>query len=491
MTAGAAVALAWSVQARASSTNDAQPYACGSAGESLLIEGVTTVDFRGERPDVRSGVSVLVQGGRIARIVDHASEIDDDVTVVDGTGLTMIPGLYDMHAHVWDQTELAAQLMHGVTTVRNLSGMPFHLRLSQQVEQGEVCGARLLTSGPILNSAGPDAQIYHQIVSTAEEARAAVRQQYQVGYRRIKVYSNLAPDAFAAASDEAAGLGMAITGHTPEGKRTFDTNGHISFELDFEKVMQVPFETVEHVESLAWHGLHGEIDPAGARSIARQLAEKGQTVTPTLIAHQNLVEVAQSGGAYAYRAGIGTMSPLARLVAGQSIARWSQEDPRRERERAEFYQAFTRMLDEEGVQIVAGSDSGIFVNVPGLSLIEEVELLAEALQSPFKAIKAATATPASVLGLAGRSGCVAASCAADLVLYRCNPLQDPRCLRQPEAVIFRGHLIDAEELRGQTGLASLANAHDNERTFANVFEGFAAQGNPITPEQLGAAIGGK
>ncbi|WP_341711438.1 hypothetical protein [Erythrobacter sp.] len=56
-------------------------------------------------------------------------------------------------------------------------------------------------------------------------------------------------------------------------------------------------------------------------------------------------------------------------------------------------------------------------------------------------------------------------------------------------MIFRGHLIDAEGLRGQTGLALLANAHDNQRTFANVLEGFAAQGNPVTPEQLGAAIG--
>lgn len=483
------MALALPSQANAVPGDEAVPASCGTPSHGLLVKGVTAVDFRGERPDVRSGVSVLVRDGRVVRIASDLDVPEDDVTIVDGAGLTMIPGLYDMHTHVWDQTELAAQLMHGVTTARNLSGMPFHLRLGQQVESGEVCGSRLVTAGPILNSAGPDAQIYHQLVATAEEAREAVRQQHELGYRRIKVYSNLAPEAFVAASEEAEHLGMAITGHTPEGQRSFDADGRVSFELDFETVAAVQFETIEHVESLAWHGLHGDIDPIGARRIARLLAAAGQTVTPTLIAHQNLVEVAQSGGAFAYRAGIGTMSPLARLVAGKSIARWSQEDPRRERDRAEFYRAFTRILDEEGVPLVAGSDAGIFVNVPGLSLIEEVELLAGALQSPFKAIKAATATPASVLGLAGQSGCVAAGCAADLVLYRCNPLQDPRCLRQPEAVIFRGHLIDAEGLRGQTGLALLANAHDNQRTFANVLEGFAAQGNPVTPEQLGAAIG--
>lgn len=464
---------------------------CGASGAPLVIRNVTAIDFRGERPDVTENASLVIADGRIAAILPQgAPDPATPETVFDGSGLTVIPGLFDMHVHVWDQTELAANLMHGVTTVRNMSGMPFHLRLADQVEAGALCGPHLLTAGPILNSKGPDSQIYHQIVETAADARAAVRQQHAAGFRRLKVYSNLSAEAYGAAREEARRLGMAVTGHVPEGSRSFDESGRPHFALDLATVIADGFETIEHVEAIAWHGLEGALDHARARRLARQIAARKVPVTPTLIAHLNLVEVAQSGGAYAYRSGVETMPPLAQVVAAPSIARWAGEQALPERRKHEFYIQFTRILDEEGVPLVAGSDAGIFTNIPGASLVDELELLAGALASPFKAIKAATATPAEVLGRAGEAGCLAEGCAADLVLYRCNPLMDINCLRRPEAVIMRGRLFDADQLRGDKGLRALAIAHDNERTFTNILEGFAAQGNPITPQQLGEALQG-
>lgn len=464
---------------------------CAPPVASLVIRNVTAIDFRGERPDMTENVSIFIADGRIVGILPQGEP--DPATpemVFDGTGLTVIPGLHDMHVHIWDQTELAANLMHGVTTVRNMSGMPFHLRLAEQLEAGALCGPHLLTAGPILNSKGPDSQIYHQIVETGEDAHAAVEQQHALGFRRLKVYSNLSAEAYHAAREEAHRLGMVVTGHVPEGGRSFDETGRPRFALNLAEVVGDGFETIEHVEAIAWHGLEGALDYAAARMLARQIATSKVPVTPTLIAHLNLVEVAQSGGAYAYRSGVETLPPLAQVVAAPSIARWASEQALPERKKHEFYIQFTRILDEEGVPIVAGSDAGIFTNVPGASLLDELELLAVALASPFKAIKAATATPAEILGHAGEAGCLAEGCAADLVLYRCNPLMDINCLRLPEAVIMRGKLFDADQLRGDTGLRALALDHDNERTFSNILEGFAAQGYPITPQQLGEALGG-
>ncbi|NJS13477.1 MAG: amidohydrolase family protein [Sphingopyxis sp.] len=436
-------------------------------------------------------MSVLVADDRISRVFRHDEPLPQIAgKIIDGTGITVIPGLHDMHVHIWDQTELAANLMHGVTTVRNMSGMPFHLRLSEQVEAGEVCGSHLLTSGPILNSKGPDSQIYHQLVETEKEARGAVRQQYAVGFRRLKIYSNLSGAAYHGARDEAHQLGMIVTGHAPEGERLFDAKGQPQFTLDFGVAVTDGFETIEHVEAIAWHGLKGAADHARARVLARRIAAEKGTVTPTLVAHLNLVEVAQSRGAYANRGGVETMPPLAQLVAGPSISRWSQAQALPERKKHEFFMEFTRILDEEGVKLVAGSDAGIFTNIPGESLLDELELLADALASPSKAIKAATATPAEVLGRKDETGCLGEGCAADLVLYRCNPMMDINCLRRPEAVIMRGRLFDADQLRGERGLRALAADHNNERTFTNVLDGFAAQGNPVTPQQLGEAIKG-
>lgn len=464
---------------------------CAEETGPLLISNVTAVDFRGERAAVSEHVSIIVEHGRITRILQQGeTHPGTPGKVFEGSGLTVIPGLHDMHVHLWDQTELAANLMHGVTTVRNMSGMPFHLRLAEQVETDEVCGPHVVTSGPILNSKGPDSQIYHQIVETADEARTAVVRQYSAGFRRLKIYSNLNAEAYLAAREQARQLGMVLTGHAPEGGRSFDSEGQPKFEISFEAVIADDFETIEHVEAIAWHGLEGALDQARARALARRLVAHDVVVTPTLIAHLNLVEVAQSSGAYALRSGVETMPPLAQVVAGPSIAHWAQQQAQPERTKHEFFMGFTRILDEEGVRLVAGSDAGIFTNIPGQSLLDELELMAGALASPFKAIKAATATPAEVLGRKDETGCIGEGCAADLVFYRCNPLMDINCLRRPEAVIMRGKLFDADQLRGENGLRALAVDHDNERTFANIFEGFAAQGNPITPQQLGEAIKG-
>lgn len=105
---------------------------CATPAPPLLVYNVTAIDFRGERPAISENVSLVLADGRIAQILpqDHLlTQTPGDA--IDGTGLTVIPGLHDMHVHLWDQTELAANLMHGVTTVRNMSGMPFHLRLSE------------------------------------------------------------------------------------------------------------------------------------------------------------------------------------------------------------------------------------------------------------------------------------------------------------------------------------------------------------------------
>lgn len=65
--------------------------------------------------------------------------------------------------------------------------------------------------------------------------------------------------------------------------------------------------------------------------------------------------------------------------------------------------------------LVAGSDAGIFTNIPGLSLAEELELLVQAGMSPFNALRSATFNPALVLNEPDR-GCLTVGCGADLGL---------------------------------------------------------------------------
>ena len=54
-----------------------------------------------------------------------------------------MPGLIDAHIHLNDELELAAYLAHGVTGVRNMSGYPFHLRLTERMAKGQLLASRL------------------------------------------------------------------------------------------------------------------------------------------------------------------------------------------------------------------------------------------------------------------------------------------------------------------------------------------------------------
>ena len=442
----------------------------------LLISHVRVVDFSGEAPDVREDVFVLVDEGAIIAVADTREGLIA-ATEQDASGLTMIPGLTDMHVHIWDEAELGAYLSWGVTRVRNMSGLPFHLTLAEQIEAGSVLGPHLVTTGPILNSAGPNAQVNHQLVETEEEARAAVAWQAEQGFTRLKVYSNLTREAYDAVLQEAEARGVIVTGHTPEGVRGPGVPFEAPFDIAFDEVLNDGFETIEHVESLVWHGLSDREDAVAAQALAGQIAEAGVPVTPTLLAFHNLWRVADTQGAALTRPETDLLNPLVQATETDMYEYWSGAPAGPTAEQDAFHLRMTRWLHTAGVTLVAGSDAGIFTNVPGLSLVEELELMVAAGLTPFDALKAATDAPAQVLERKGLDGCALEGCAADLVLYACDPLADISCLHSPEALIRAGVWLNKADL---TALRDSARNHNLERTQENVLGGLAAQGVNIS-----------
>lgn len=441
-----------------------------SAQDALLVTNVG--------PD---GHAIYIEDGVIVAVSDSALPPHEGETI-DAGGAFATPGLIDMHVHIWGEAELTAYLAHGVTTVRNLSGMPFHLRMAQQIEAGELAGPNLYTSGPILNSPGPNAQINHVMVSSAEEARAAVRAQHEAGYTRVKLYSNMTGEAFAAALDEARTLGMAVTGHPVEGEREEGIPLERDFLVPIADTLAAGFETIEHTESIAFHGLRSAVDQQAALALVDEIVGSGSVVTPTLVAHRNLVRVAESEGAYAQRPGTELLNPVIQSTETENIAAWAGRDPAYEAERAEFYSWMTGVMHSAGVPLVAGSDAGIFTNIPGDALIDELELLVEAGLTPEEALASATTTAARVLDAEGRLGCAEAGCAADVVFTACDPRADISCLRQPVGLLRAGRWYD------ETGLAALreqAAQHDMEQIIEDLVTGMDAQGTPLDPAMLG------
>jgi hypothetical protein len=413
----------------------------------VLFNNVRVLSMVDESSVSRGAQSVLVMGDRIIEIAATGKlNSPDGVLVIDGEGYTLMPGLIDAHIHLNDELELAAYLAHGVTGVRNMSGYPFHLRLIELKAKGQLLAPDFLTTGPILNSSGPNEVIIQTTVSNAEEARFAVRKQHQAGYRHIKVYSNLTPETFTAILDEAALLRMTVSGHSPEGERKTGIPKEKPFENPWEASLGKGLTTLEHIETIVWHGLRDDLSPEKMAILAKTLAQSGEAVTPTLIAHQRLVLIAQSKGAYLTRPGSDMINPLVTWFSNDALDYWSQMDPSvYEAPHAEFFLKATGLLHQAGVPLLTGTDSGSFGIIPGESVARELEQLVAAGLSPFDAITSVTRRNAEILGFE-KTGMILPGYRANLVLLANDPLTDVGVVEHPVGVMIGGHWLEQQKL---------------------------------------------
>jgi imidazolonepropionase-like amidohydrolase len=420
-----------------------------SATTSYVIRGASVLTM--EQNTVHENWAVVVHDGVITALGPNDIIVTPDgAQVIDGQGKTLMPGLIDMHVHLYDETELAAFVSHGVTTVRNAGGMPFHLELQDRLNANTILGPRLLTSGAIINEkGGRNANILQVMVDGPDEARAVVRRQYEQGYALIKVYSNLSLDSYAAILDEAAKLNMPVFGHPVEGK---PPAGDPMAKASFDLLLDDGLVDIEHMESIIWHALDQDMNEDRARILARKLAAAGVVVNPTLIVHHNLAELTRTRGAHMQRAEMEMFNPLVLLFDQASFDFWASYERDSEIRLAEFYRRCVKIFHEEGVVLTVGTDSGAMVTVPGSSVTRELELFVRAGLTPFEALKSATAHPARALELGDEIGQIRVGYTADMILVNGNPLADVSVVEHPVGVMQGGAWLN------QTDLAELHEA---------------------------------
>ena len=243
------------------------------------------------RPDlIRPDQTVLIDGDRIVAIGPRdAVPVPEDVMLIDGTDKYLMPGLADMHVHLeyFDEpTVLDLFLANGVTTVRNMDGRDYLLEWRDQVSAGELVGPTIVTAGPLLDG-DPPLRADNTVVTTADDARAAVTEQAQLGYDFVKVYTNLSADAYAAILDAADEHGLPVVGHVPRfvsidealasGQHAIE---HLTDYADLVESDDSPFR-----EGFHWSKLYFAM-PADAEKFARaarQIAAAGVWSTPTAV----------------------------------------------------------------------------------------------------------------------------------------------------------------------------------------------------------------
>jgi len=402
--------------------------------------------------------TVVVQGARIVRVAATGGAAPPAGRVVDATGQYLLPGLWDMHTHVYfDGTARAGTdlilpllLANGITGIRDMgSQLDSILRARAEVAAHRWLGPRLVVSGPMLD--GPKSPYQAAIaVATPEEGRRAVQLLKGRGVDFIKVQSYVPRAAYFAIADEAKKLGLSLEGHVPDGVRA--TEAIAAGQRTFEHLIGI-FEASSPDEDQYVSGsvkspgrFLATYDPKREAAIVRQVAAAHVWQCPTLFWERGqwLVDAvdwrADSAGlAYAGRSWVAQRWPKSQA----GIARSMDYEPLAVREKFVAHElALVRRLHAAHVDFLAGTDAPAGVDlIPGRSLHQELKRFVAAGFTPLQALQTATLNPARFYHRLQDLGTVQPGRLADLLLLRANPLADIANTQQIAGVVADGRYL--------------------------------------------------
>ncbi len=400
----------------------------------IAIVDVTLLPM--DREGALPHVTVITRGAAIVAIGptsgDGAVALPAGATRIDGAGRWLLPGLIDNHVHCLDPRDLVLHLAHGVTTVRNLKGAPWHLELREAIRRGERIGPTFLTAGPFLNE--PQFR-------TPEQFESEARRQADAGYDCLKMHGDLAEEAYERLFITAEELGLPLVGHVPR-------------NLPLKTVLEIgPMAEISHAEELVYthfQPLRTEGDARAIPGCIELLKAAGTALTPTLVAFENIAPQVEDLAAVLASPAAQLLPPAARELFGPRInhyvRRFRREDCAWLRSSREFQARIVKAAHAAGVPVLLGTDCGIPVVVPGVAAAKELENLVGAGLSPWEALAAATVRNGDFLQQSPPIGRIAVGATADLLLLDADPLADIAAVRRVAGVMSRGRWFGRQEL---------------------------------------------
>ena len=409
----------------------------------VLISDVNVVDV------VNNGVKVnqfvLIIGDKIQQISSAKPILSANVKRVDGRGKYLMAGLIDMHVHVFQPADLYQLITHGVTTARVMYGWPQTLEYRDDIKQGTLTGPDLVVASPIVNQESPYANSnIHRFVDSPEQASKLVNKYAKLGFDLIKTYDGLRPEVFSAISQTAKENDLPIAGHP-------------SFYLSIDAYIAAKPQTIEHIEMLYQASLDYSRDANLLIKLAKKLAAHKIPVSTTLVVYDNLAKMAVEKHQFIDNLPTDYIHPLFKRLEQQSVDFITTvKEPLEWRSKADYLGYMAKVLNENNVPLVIGSDGGVGYTINGKSTIDEMELLAHYGIPTNDVLRAATITPALTLKRDKEIGIVAPGFIANLILLASDPRKDLSVLRSPIAVIKSGKLYDQAVL---ANLDSKAKIH--------------------------------
>ena len=177
--------------------------------------------FDSESGTIRPNSSVVIRDDRVVEVGPAASvAVPAGATVIDATGKTVMPGMWEMHTHLQLTNQSAGsliQLAQGLTTVRDMAAdMDVAASQRDRERQGLLASPRVVLAG-FIEGPGRWAGPTDVIAKTESEALAYIARYDSAGYKQIKLYNLVQQDLVPAIAAEAHKRGMRLSGHIPRG----------------------------------------------------------------------------------------------------------------------------------------------------------------------------------------------------------------------------------------------------------------------------------
>lgn len=434
-----------------------------AAAEPVTIDHVTIVNVAdGSRA---SDQSISFDGDRITAIGPFP--MPGPGQHVDGAGLFVLPGLWDMHVHSHRERRWTYHYplfrAFGITGVRDAgTHLGSALALRDQVKANPLA-PRVIWGSPIVDGA-PQVNTFGLTAEDEASGRQLAREMQRDGFAFLKVYDRLSPEAYGGLTSEARRLGLPVEGHVPlalspeitiaAGQRLIDhftliAEGCSAKSLDI--VHRKNAEDPRESDSLSIL-TSDEVITAMARFDVRtcaplfaRLARNRIWQVPTIVQLEGFARGATPLAEWLVHRDY--VSPPVRL-SWDAFAKDTQSGTfANARRMLEVQLSMLKPMADAGVPILAGTDTSNEAWVfAGYSLHRELKLFVDAGLTPLQALQTATLNPRTYLGHQRRRPLMAVGEPADLVLFASDPSVDIANLATIRGVVARGVYHDRASL---------------------------------------------
>lgn len=402
---------------------------------SYLITNINILPMSNDT--IMTNKTIFIKGGIIEDIKDSINI--DGIKIIDGKNNFLTPGLIDMHTHLWDKQELGLYLANGVTTIRNLWGYSMHLRIKEKLDNNKIIGPMFFTSSPKLTSEQDQGGDKVQI-STPKEAKNAIIEYKKRGFDFIKIYAGLKEDLYQAIIEQSKESNIPIIAHP-------------SHEMPYLNQFDSQIVSIEHAEEIIQQALQYQLDSLKVEPVIEKFVTTNKSFCPTLTGYYKIYEMLEQGDDILNSEPVHYINPLIEKVDSRAqYNRWSNEKGNNSSiteniyQQHQFHLYILKRMNEEGVNIVCGTDSGIGITAPGYSIHQELAFYKEAGMSNFEVLKTATINPTKTHKELKKIGTIEIGKFANFIITSNNPLENLSTLSKPEWVMVKGRKINKKTL---------------------------------------------